>query len=76
LETAVFGKPQVAELGSANARCILQHRLEYRLQFAGRRADDFKHISSGGLLLQRLAQLIEQPRILDRDNGLSGEICQ
>jgi hypothetical protein len=26
-------------------------------------------------LLQRLAQLVEQPRVLDRDDGLGGEIA-
>ena len=30
--------------------------------------------AGGGLLLQRLAQLVEQPGVLDGDDGLLGEI--
>ena len=37
----------------ADARSVLQHGLEHRLQFAGRRADDLEHVGGGGLLLQR-----------------------
>jgi hypothetical protein len=50
--------------------------MENWLQLAWRRADDAQHISSGRLLLQRLSKLVEQPRILDGDDGLSGEVCQ
>src|SRR5262249_17240424 len=53
----------------------LQHNSEYRLQFAGRSADNLEHVGGGCLLLQRLAQLIEQPRILDGDNDLFCEIA-
>src|SRR5262245_201113 len=48
-------------------------RFEYRLQVKGRAADDLEHIGSGGLLLQRLAQLVEQARVLDGDDGLGSE---
>ena len=37
-------------------------------------ADDFQYVGGGRLLLQRLPQLIEQPRVLDGDNGLGGEV--
>ena len=61
---------------------------EHRLKFAGRRADDLQHFRGGCLLLQRLrevgcalgkvsgslAQFIEQPRVLDGDDGLGGEV--
>ena len=57
--------------------------LEHRLQIAGRRADDLKHIGGRGLLLQRLREiarlrlhLVEQPDILDGDHGLVGEGLQ
>ena len=33
-----------------------------------------QHVGGGGLLLQRFAQLIKQPRILDGDDGLGGEV--
>jgi hypothetical protein len=48
--------------------------VENGLKVKGRAADDLQHIGSGGLLLQRLAQLVEQPRILNGDDGLGGEI--
>ena len=35
---------------------------------------DLEHIGGSGLLLQRLAQLIEQAGVLDRDNRLGGEV--
>src|SRR5262249_6481679 len=48
----------------------------------GRAADDLEHVGGGGLLLQRfgevvraLAQLVQQPRVLDGDDGLLGEIA-
>ena len=70
-----------AELGLANARRVLQHGVEHRLQLAGRAADDLEHLRGRGLLLQRLAQivgalaqLVEQPRVLDGDDGLGGEV--
>ena len=52
----------------------LNQRIEHRLQIEGRAADDFEHVGGGGLLLQRFAQLVEQPRVLDGDDGLAGEI--
>ncbi len=33
-----------------------------------------QHLRRGGLLLQRLPQFVEQPRVLDGDDGLGGEI--
>ena len=72
---------QIAELGLADARRILQHGFEHRLQLAGRTGDDLQHLRGRGLLLQRLAQivgalaqLVEQPRVLDGDDGLGGEV--
>jgi hypothetical protein len=47
----------------------LRQRIEYRLKVKGRMADDFEHVGGGGLLLQRFAQFIEQPRVLDGDDG-------
>ena len=74
---------QSAEIGLANSHSVLQHGLEHRLQLAGRTRDDAQHLRCRGLLLQRLgeivgalAQLVEQPRVLDRDDRLVGEILQ
>ena len=62
---------------SASQRCAgrFDQRVEHCLQSNGRAADDLEHLGGGGLLLQRyLAQLVEQPRVLDGDDGLSGEV--
>ena len=58
----------------AQARRQLHQRIEHSLQIKCRAADDFEHVSSGGLLLQRFAQLAEQAGVLDRDDGLRGEV--
>ena len=58
---------------SQNRAAKIQEGLQHRLQIEGRPADDFEHIGSSGLLLERLAQLVEQPRVLDGDYGLVGE---
>ena len=52
----------------------LDQRIEHGLQIERRAADDLEHVGGGGLLLQRLAQLIEQAGVLDGDDGLRGEI--
>ena len=49
-------------------------RVEHGLKIEGRAADDLEHVGGGGLLLQRFAQLVEQPGVLDGDDGLRGEI--
>src|SRR5262249_37260022 len=47
-----------------------------RLQFTRRTADDLQHLGGCGLLLQRLAQLVEQAGVLDGDDGLVGEALE
>src|SRR5262249_51167472 len=63
-----------AEAGLADANSVLKHSLEHWLQFTRRTADNLEHVGGGGLLLQRFAQLIEQARVLDGDDGLTGEV--
>src|SRR5262249_25313137 len=48
--------------------------IQNRLQIEGRAANDFKHISSSGLLLQGLPQFVEQAGVLDRNDRLGGKI--
>ena len=55
---------------------LLQHRVEHRREVAGRAIDDLQYLGGRGLLLQRLARLGDQPRILHRDHRLRGEILQ
>src|SRR6202162_4189001 len=71
----------VAEFGFANPQSVREHRLKYGLHIARRRADDPEHLRRRRLLLQRLgeivgavAQFVEQPRVLDGDDGLRGEV--
>src|SRR5262245_48627557 len=44
------------------------------MQVKGRSTDDLEHLRCCGLLLQRFTQLVEQPRVLDGDDGLRGEV--
>ena len=41
----------IAELGVADADCVLQHAGKYWLKIAGRAADNLKHLRRGSLLL-------------------------
>src|SRR6266705_3322788 len=72
-----------SEFGLADAHGVLQHSVEDRTQLARRTADDAQYLRCRGLLLQRLTeigstlvQLIEQPRVLDGNHGLCGEVLQ
>ena len=50
---------------------------KHRLQIEGRATDDLEHVGGGGLLLRAdCAQFVEQPRVLDGDDGLVGEVLQ
>src|SRR5262249_55590128 len=72
-----------AELSLADASGILEYGLEYWLKLAGRTRNYPKHFGRCCLLFQcfaqvirALAQLVEQPRVLDGNNPLLGEIAQ
>jgi len=52
----------------------LHERIEHRLQVEGGAADDLEHVGGRGLPLEGFAQLVEQARVLDRDDGLRGEV--
>src|SRR5262249_40828506 len=54
----------------------LDQRVEHGLQVEGRAADDLQHVGGGGLLLQRLAQFVEQAGILNGNDGLGGEVLE
>src|SRR5262249_17731044 len=66
--------PDGGHIRLAQPRGRLDQRVEHRLQIEGRAADDLEHVGGGSLLLQRFAQLIKQPRVLDGDDGLGSEI--
>src|SRR5262249_30083822 len=48
--------------------------VEHGLQIEGRAADDLEYVGGGGLLLQRLAQFVEQAGVLNGNDRLCGEI--
>ena len=64
---------KLAERSAAQPHRLFQHRVEHRRQIAGRGVDHLQHLGGRGLLLQRLALLGQQPRVLDRDHRLIGE---
>src|ERR1700693_3884677 len=79
--TLAIVEQDVAEFGFANPQGVREHRLKYGLHIARRRADDPEHLRRRRLLLQRLAeivgalaQFVEQPRVLDGDDGLGSEV--
>jgi hypothetical protein len=63
-------------IGFAQPRRRLGQRIQDDLQIEGRAADDLKHVGGGGLLLQRFAQLVKEPGVLDGNDGLRGEVLQ
>ena len=70
-----------AELGFANAHRVCQHGLEDRLQARRANLRLPEHLGGRGLLLQRLAQivgalaqLVEQPGVLNGDDGLGCKV--
>src|SRR6516164_6653315 len=81
-EVQKFAVPAIddSKLGVADANSVLEHRVEYRLQIAGRAGNDLEHLGGRRLLLQRLSKFsralllrLEQPGILDRDQRLVTE---
>src|SRR5271155_3731661 len=71
----------ISKRGVADANGFLQHRCEHWFKIAGGAADDLKNLRCGRLLFQRLSeiggaltQFIEQSRVLDGDDGLSGKV--
>ena len=64
----------VAFSASQSRAAEFDEGLQHGLQIECRAADDLEHVGGGGLLLQRFAQFAEQPRVLDGDDGLGGEI--
>ena len=55
---------------------LLQYCVEHRGEIAGRGVDDLQYLGGRGLLLQRLARLGQEPRILHGDHRLRREILQ
>jgi hypothetical protein len=71
----------ISKRSAADADGILEHSCKNWLKIARRAADHLKNLRRRRLLLQRfgqigsaLAQLIQQPRVLDGDDRLTGEV--
>src|ERR1700730_8757639 len=62
--------------GAAKGVCLFLHRVEHRREVAGRGIDDLQYLGGCGLLLQGLARLSDEPRVLHRNDRLVGEILQ
>jgi hypothetical protein len=73
VEAVSSREKQNTEFRLADARGVFQHRLEHGLKVTGRAGDDAQYVRGGRLLLERIAQLVEQARILDGDDRLVGE---
>src|SRR5262252_427628 len=67
---------QTPNFGTAEPMRLFQYRLEHRRKVAGRGVDDLQYLGSSSLLLQGLARLGQEPRVLNRNNGLRREILQ
>ena len=67
---------QDAERRATQVHRLFQQDVEDRLKLAGRGIDDPQDLSNRLLLLQCLARLGQQPRILHRDDRLRREILQ
>ena len=63
-------------LSPAKSVRFLQNGVEHWGEIAKRGIDDLQYLSGRGLLLQRLARLGQEPRILHRDDRLRGKILQ
>ena len=74
-ELAVVGANRCL-VGRAEAHCPLDHRVENWSEVAGRGVDDLQHLGGRGLLLQCLARLGQEPRILHRDDRLRRKVLQ
>ena len=68
----------VAEPSGRFGECV-----EHWLQIEGRTADDLQHVARCGLVFERflkvggaVAQLVQQPRVLDRDHRLCSKALQ
>src|ERR1700739_867684 len=75
-ESRAVEKRQGTESRAAKAVGLLQDSVEYRGEAAWRGIDDLQHLGGRGLLLQRLARLVDEARVLHRNDRLRGKILQ
>src|SRR3974390_3736670 len=74
-EPFTVAPPNEGVVSLAQARRRLYKRVEHGLHVERRTADYLEHVGGGCLLLEGFAQLVEQPRVLDGNDGLRGKIA-
>src|SRR5436190_1005114 len=67
-EPIAVGYMQATGCSTAEAMSLLQDRVEHRREVAGRGVDDLQYLGGRGLLLQCLARLGQEPRVLHRND--------
>jgi hypothetical protein len=67
---------QSAKRGFAEAKRLIESRVEHGGKIAGRAVDDLQHLGGRSLLLQSLARLGQEPRVLHCNDRLRREILQ
>jgi hypothetical protein len=67
---------QLTESSATQPHRLFDHRIEHWREVTGRRVDDAENLGGCGLLLQGLARLGDQPRVLHRDDRLGREVLQ
>src|SRR5262245_13630618 len=76
MEALTIEGPEIAVDRVAEFGRFFQHRIEYRGEITGRGIDGAQHLSSRGLLLQCLACLGNQSRILHCNHRLCGKVLE
>src|SRR6516225_6741656 len=74
LEANAVIRPKYAKSGFAQPYRLVEHGLEDGDEVAGRAIDGLQYLGGRGLLLQCLARLVDQPRVLHCDNRLRREV--
>src|SRR5204863_327792 len=76
VETLAIVGPQAGKSDPTKPHCLVEHRIEHGREVAGRGIDYAQDLGRGGLLLQGLAGLSNQSRVLHRDDSLRREVLQ
>jgi len=76
MEAVAIPSEKQTECRTAKAGRLFQHRIEDRREVAGRGIDDLQYLGGRGLLLQGLARLGHEPRVLHRNDGLRRDVLQ
>src|SRR5262245_34943234 len=72
-QSIILDEPNRCVVGAAYMRGTFGYRVQHRLNIRRRTSDDTKNLTRRGLLLQCFLQLLEQPHILDGNDGLVSE---